>query len=407
MAGTIVAQAIPIAISPVLTRLFSPENFGLFALYFSISQIISVFITGRYENAIILPEKDEEAVNVVALSLAITLLVSGISMVLALFVKYFLPLHLNNPDIINYLFLMPVTVFAMGLSSIFTLWLNRKKQYKNISEGKIARSVFSSFFSVGFGLLTIKAGGLIIADTIGQLFSGIYVFKKSLKTDKDKVSFISRKNILSTARRYKQFPRYNLLSGLLEKGSGHFPVIFLSSFFGSAITGFFSLSQRLIAAPEILISVSVGNVFRQQANVIYLQKGNCKEIFMKLFKLLLVIGIVPFTLLFILAPFLFSFIFGSEWRVAGEYTQILTAMFFLSFVVSPLSNMFFIAEKQKIDLIIQVILFLFVCISFIVGYKIFNHPKVAILLYSAIYSIKYFLEFYLSYQFSKGIQPER
>ena len=402
MAGTIVAQAIPLAISPVLTRLFSPENFGLFALYFSISQIISVFISGRYEMTIILPEKDEDAVNLVALSLAITILVSIICLIAALLLRYFLPIQLSHLTIASYLLLMPITVIAIGTSSIFNFWLNRKEHYKSISEGKIARSLFSSFFSIGFGLTVLKAGGLIIADTIGQMASGIYLFVKSFKYDKEKILHISRQNMIIQAKRYKQFPRFNLLSGFLEKGSGHIPVIFLTSFFGSAVTGFFSLAQRLIAAPEIIIAVSIGNVFRQQANVEYIQKGNCTDIFLKMLRLLLVIAIVPFTLLFVLAPFLFSFIFGPEWKVAGEYTQIMTVMFFLSFVVSPLSSMFLIAEKQRIDLIIQIFLFSFVCISFVAGYKIFNHPKIAILLFSITYCLKYCTEFYLSFQYSKG-----
>jgi len=400
--GTVIAQAIPIIISPVLTRLFTPEDFGLFALFFGISQIISVFVAGRYEMAIILPEKDEDAVNIVALSLAITLLVSIICLVAVLLVRFFIPVQSGNPGIINYLLLMPITVLAIGVTTIFNFWLNRKEHYKSISGGKIARSVFSSFFSIGFGLTVLRAGGLIIADTIGQIASGTFVFLKSLKYDKEKIAQISKQKMLIQAKRYKKFPKFNLLSGLLEKGSGQIPVILLTSFFGPAITGFFSLSQRLIAAPEILISGSIGNVFRQQANIEYLQNGNCYDSFMKLFKLLLIIAVIPFILLFFLAPFLFSFIFGPEWRVAGEYTQIMTVMFFLSFVVSPLSNMFIIAEKQIIDLLIQIILFIFVSVSIIVGYNIFNHPKVAILLYSITYCVKYCIELYLSFLFSKG-----
>jgi O-antigen/teichoic acid export membrane protein len=404
MTGTIIAQAIPLAVSPVLTRLFTPGDFGLFALYFGISQIISVFMTARYEMAIILPEKDEDAVNIVALSIAITILVSLLCLIIILLLRFFIPVQLTNPNILNYMLLMPITILGLGFSTIFSFWLNRKEHYKSISGGKIVRSIFASFFSVGFGLTVLKTGGLIIADTIGQIVSGIYLFLKSLKYDIKLISQVSKQNMLIQAKRYKQFPKYNLLSGFLEKGSGQIPVILLTSFFGSAITGFFSLSQRLIAAPEILISVSIGNVFRQQANIEYLEKGNCVDIFMTLFKLLLKIAIIPFALLFVLAPFLFSFIFGPDWRIAGEYTQIMTIMFFLRFIVSPLSNMFFIAEKQNIDLIIQIILFSFVCLSFFAGYKIFSNPKPAILFYTITYSIKYCIEFYLSYEFSKGLK---
>lgn len=400
--GTVIAQAIPLAISPILTRLFTPEEFGLFALYFSISQIICVFITGRYESAIILPQKDEDAINIVALSILITFLVSFCCLIFILFFNLFFKDIIHNSDIGRYLLLIPATVFSIGIYNTFNLWLNRKQHFKSISEGKISRSVVSSALSVGFGFTVLKAGGLIIADTIGQFMAGIYVLFKSLKYDKEKISSISKHKMIDQARRYVQFPKYNVVSSLFEKGAGQIPVIMLTSFFGGSITGFFSLSQRVIAAPSSLIGVSIKDVFRQQASLEYNEKGDCYDTFINLFKLLLLIAIIPFTILLIFAPFIFSFIFGTEWRVAGEYAQIMTVMFFLSFIVSPLSNMFIIAEKQNIDLIIQIILFAFVCFSFIVGYHLFNHPKVAILLYTIIYSIKYCVEFYLSLKFSKG-----
>jgi O-antigen/teichoic acid export membrane protein len=299
---------------------------------------------------------------------------------------------------------VPVTVFAIGLYTIFNFWLNRKGYYKNISTGKITRSAFSSFFSVGFGLTLLKTGGLIIADTIGQLTAGFFVLIKSLKYDREKISSISKQGMIKQAKRYVHFPKFNIISGLFEKASGQLPVILLSSFFGTAISGLFSLSQRIIAAPGSLIGASVGDVFRQQASVEFQKAGNCRETFLNLLKFLILIAIIPFSILIVFAPLLFSFIFGPEWRVAGEYAQIMILMFFLSFIVSPLSNMFIIAEKQKIDLVIQIFLFSFVSVSFIVGYNIFKHPKAAILFYSITYCIKYCIELYMSFQFSKGIK---
>jgi O-antigen/teichoic acid export membrane protein len=126
MAGTIIAQAIPIAFSPVLTRIFSPENFGLFAVYFSISQLLSVFITGRYEYAIILPEKDEDAINVVALCLSITIIVSLLSLLIFIPFRFVIADLLNMHEIGNYLVLMPLTVFAIGVYTTINIWFNRK-----------------------------------------------------------------------------------------------------------------------------------------------------------------------------------------------------------------------------------------------------------------------------------------
>lgn len=402
MTGTAIAQAIVLAVSPVLTRLFTPENFGLFALYFSISQLISVFLTARYEYAILLPEKDEDALNIVALCLAITILVSLLTAVFILPFRNLIGDLVKNEQLSPFLWFMPLTVLFIGFYSTINLWFNRKSKFRNISIGKIIRSSFSSFFSIGFGLTVFKAAGLIISDTIGQMTAAIYVFSRFSKDEKNNLSHISISSMKKQAKRYIHFPRYSILSGFLEKGSGQVPIILLTAFFSSSVTGFFSWSQRVIAAPEGLISGSIGDVFRQQASLEFQQNGNCRKTFLKLFKMLVTISFIPFVILAFYAPDIFAFIFGEEWRMAGNYSQIMTVMFFLSFVTSPLSNMFIIAEKQKIDMFIQILLFIFICISFLAGYKIFNNPGSAILLYTITYSIKYCIEFCLSYKFSKG-----
>ena len=111
---------------------------------------------------------------------------------------------------------------------------------------------------------------------------------------------------------------------------------------------------------------------------------------------------LPFTILLLFSPLLFEFIFGKEWRIAGEYAQIMTPMFFLQFFVSPLSNMFYVAEKQKIDLIIQCFLFLGLCSGLAIGFYGFNSTYVAIVLFTTIYCIKYFVELFLAYKYSLG-----
>ena len=354
--------------------------------------------------AIMLPEKDEDAINVVAVSVIITLVISIISLILIFPFRNSLAILLKSPEIAHYLLFIPVTVFAIGLYTIFNLWLNRKAHFKSISAGKITRSAFSSFFSIGFGLTLFKTGGLILADTIGQLVSGIYVMIRFLKYDRHKIRFISKESMIKQSGRYKHFPKFNILSGLLEKSSGQLPVIMLTTFFGAATVGFISFAQRIIGIPGSLIGASAGDVFRQQAILEFQKNGNCRDTFLDLLKLLIRVAIIPFLIIFFFSPFLFAFIFGPEWRIAGEYARIMTFMFFLSFIVGPLSNMFIIAEKQKIDLIVQVFLFSFLLLSILAGYNFFHDPKAVIVLYSITYCIKYFIELYLSYQFSKGFK---
>jgi O-antigen/teichoic acid export membrane protein len=401
MGGTVISQAIPFLISPILTRLYSPEEFGLFGLYFSIIMIFSVFITGRYEMAVILPEKDEDAINVVGLSILITIVVSLFSLILiGLFHNQF-TYWLNNEKIKNLLYIIPVSMCFIGLYQSFNYWSNRKEQYKRLAISRVARSVNTSALSVFLGFSS-KSGGLVVGDTVGQGIATGFLCWRVWKKDKGLLKIISKEGIIFQAKRYKQFPKFNVLSGLLEKSSGQMPVLLLSSFFGASVVGFFSFSQRVISAPGAIIAKAIGDVFRQKANVEYLKSGNCEKSFLTTFKKLLLIAIIPFTFFGIFAPEIFSFIFSSEWKIAGEYAQIMTIMFFLQFVVSPLSNMFLVAEKQHIDLYIQIFLFIAILGSMMAGHNIFNQPKACILFFTISYSLKYCIELYLSFQFSKG-----
>lgn len=402
MAGTLFAQLLPFLISPVLTRLFTPEQFGEFGLYFSITMICSVFITARYEMAIMLPKEEHEAENLVGLSFIITFAISLILLILILLFKQPIALLFKTPAIENWLLLIPVSMFSIGFYQALNYWNNRNEKYKSLAFSRVARSVGTSFWSIVFGFGWLKKGGLIIGDTLGQLFSMFFLFFRTKKDYPNFLKSVNKAEMKKQAVRYKQFPIYNVSSGMFEKLSGHSPVMYLANFFGETITGYFSFSLRIISAPSAIVARAFGDVFRQKATKIYHEQGNCKKLFEKTFFQLLLLSLVPFTLFYFVAPDLFAFVFGEKWYRAGEFAQVLTPMFFLQFLVSPLSNMFLVAEKQNIDFFMQVFLFVLVSCSFLYGYKYFNNPETCLLLFTFAYSLKYLVELVLSYQFSLG-----
>ena len=402
MTGTFLSQLIPFLISPILTRIFSPEEFGIFGLYFSISMILSVIITSRYEMAVMLPKSDIDSFNLVGLSLLITTFISIILFFMVLIFKHPVSVLVKSPSLENWFFVLPVTMFSIGLFQTLNYWNNRKEKYKILASSRVFRSAGTGVVSIALGYSFLKQGGLIIGDAIGQLLSGFFLLVNTWENDKYLFKEISKIKMIEQAKRYSQFPKYNVPSGLLEKMSGQAPVLMLSAFFGETITGFFSFSQRIISAPSAIIARAIGDVFRQKANVEFLEKGNCSGIFIKTFQLLFGIGIVPFTAFYFFAPEIFGVVFGKEWIIAGEYSKIMTIMFFLQFVVSPLSSMFLVAEKQHIDMWIQIVLLAGVISSFACGYTIFNKPEICILLFTFVYSVKYIIELFLSYRFSKG-----
>ncbi len=400
--GTITAQALPVIASPILTRVFSPDDFGLFGLYFSIVVILTVPITGRYEMAIILPEKDEDAINVLGLSI-LTTTISSILLFIISFVFYDqIQSMIDNEAIGNWIYLFSASTLLIGLYQSLNYWFNRKSKYKALSISRVTRSFNTSSFSIIIGIFGTKSGGLILGDLIGQAAATLFLAIRFLKNYKDKITQINLSKMKEMAKRYNKFPKYNVFAGLLEKGSGQMPVLLLTAFFGITTVGFFTLSQRIISAPGAIIARAFGDVFRQKASEQFAKNGECHNLFKSMFKKLLIIAIIPFTILFFIAPWAFQFVFGEEWLIAGEYTQIMTVMFFLQFVVSPLSNMFLVAEKQRMDLILQIYLFSSLFICFFVGYKVFGEVETCLKLFTAAYSIKYIIELYLSYRFSLG-----
>lgn len=127
MTGTTIAQAIPIAISPILTRIYTPEDFGVFALFLAIVGFFSVIASGRYEQAILIPKKDEDAINIFALGFIIICSISLFLLIIILIFNNNITALLNNETISIWLYFIPLTVFFIGLFNLLVLFNNRKK----------------------------------------------------------------------------------------------------------------------------------------------------------------------------------------------------------------------------------------------------------------------------------------
>lgn len=401
MTGTSIAQAIPMAIAPILTRLYTPKDFGVFALYSAIVMISGTIATGRYELAITLPVEDEDAAHLVTLSLLISLSVSILLLIIVILFNNPLSVILGNPEIKPWLYLAPVSVFLTGAYQSLNYWLNRHKRFKGLAFTRIVQSSVSSAGQIGIGASISGSSGLILGSIFGQLAS-VISFIVSTKTGLAvSMKSSSMAGVRKQAKRYKRFPMLQAPATLIEASSAQLPVMFLGIFFNSAIVGFFSLSQRVVKMPMNIVGSSIGDVFRQRASRDYNEHGDSRAIFIATLKKLLLIS-TPFFLVFIfLAPDLFSFVFGENWRLAGEYAQIMTPLFWFSFVVSPLSVMFIIAEKQNLDLLIQMLLVCSSISALAAGHYFFSSPKFSIAAFTLVYTVKYIMELYLSYKFCK------
>ncbi len=401
MTGTTIAQAIPIAISPILTRLYTPDDFGVLALFVAITSIFGTIANGKYELAIMLPKKDEDAINIFALGFIIVSLLSlFLLFAVVVFHDNILKL-LNNTSISIWLYLIPLSVFFIGLYNLLNYFNNRKKQYKDLAKATIIKSIITAIVQLSIGFIKGGVVGLISGQLSSQLFANITLVKNITK-DKILISKISKVKIIVLAKKYKDFPKFTMWAGLLNSSSTHLANILIASIFNIKTLGFYSLSQRLLGMPSSLIGGSIGQVFFQQATKEKQLTGHSVNTFKSTLKKLVVMGIPFFTILFFIVEDLFAFIFGEEWRVSGEYAKILMPFFMMNFISSPLAISMSIFEKQKKALLINMILII-TSLSILSIVKIYQLDFIIFLtLLSSIMFINYFIFVFYYFKVVKG-----
>jgi len=380
MTGMTIAQAIPIAISPILTRIYTPEDFGVFALFLAITGVFSVVASGRYELALMLPSKEEDAINIFSLGVIIILLLTGILfLVIFLFHSYFMGI-LKNGEIGYWLYFVPVAFFFIGLFNLLSYYNNRQKYYKDIANASIVKSIVLAIVQLTIGFLKAGASGLISGQIISSLFANVKLFKNILK-DKELLSKVRRVKMVALAKKYKDFPKYQAPHAMLNTFSSYIPVYLFTPFFGLHIVGFYSLSTRIVFAPMMILAGASAKVYNQKVTQLYNEKGDAYGFTVKLLKSLSKKIIVPFFIIVIFAPDIFAFVFGERWREAGVYTQILAPYLLLNILVSVVSFIPSLTLMQKKSLIISIVYIAFLIIAILIGIY-YNSIYIALVLYT-------------------------
>lgn len=359
MTGTTFAQALMILVAPILTRLYSPEDFGVYALYTSIASIFAVFACLSYDFAIVLPEQDADATNVLGLSILACLGMCGLTLILIALFRIQVANFLNAPNLAICLWFIPLSVLGAGHFKAFNYWSTRRKQFKRLAARQITQSTITSATQIGIGVTSyVGPGGLISASIIGQLAA---TGRLAWQIGKDEGEFlkscISFKDLKRMAIRYKKFPLYDSWSGLFNTASTMLPALLLGYFFSPAVVGFYALGQRVLSVPMGVIGGAIAQVFYPRATKAD-RDGELSKVTLDMFERLLAIGFVPLMLITVVAPDLFALVFGERWWTAGQYVRWMSLWLFFQFVSSPLSSVYYVLERQQNLLNFNLVMFL-------------------------------------------------
>jgi lipopolysaccharide exporter len=358
VSGTTLAQLITILTAPIITRLFFPEVFGILNVFSSIIAIISIIICLRYELAIMLPENDTDAADIFVLCLMLALTISAGAGLIILFFGESLINLLKAPELMAFLWLIPIGLLIQGLFAALNYWNTRTKHFGRLSIARISASVTTSAIPISLGYLGYTNAATLIFAYLAGTF--IFAFVLGIQIIPEYGSFfyhnVRLPGILSNLRRYRKFPLIDSWSSFINNLSWQLPSLMLLYFFSATVVGYYSLSNRIIVLPMTLIGSAIGQVFYQRTAELRSDPAKLAKSVELVFHRLAAIGLFPAVVLGIAGPELFSIVFGADWYEAGRYAQILSPWMFVLFISSPISNLFATLERQELALIVNVVI---------------------------------------------------
>lgn len=456
LGGSLAAQALPILAAPLITRLCTPAELGAFSVWFGVVAIAAVAATLRMENAMIIdhgPGRQHICFGVVRWS--------------ATWLALLLTAALAGARLAGWIAMPWSGVLTLGAAAWLTASMQTMLAYaashNAFAPAARARIVAAGGVAgaqlVLLALLSVLAGptlaelpgqptavGALLAGHLLGLAAGLVAAYRLLPAPANRMAarhhappttaaMGTATTTATSARhlphrwqqcwqkllrhrwrallptpvqrrylhRHRAFWHFSLPSNLLNAAVGQLPLLIIGARHGVMAAGLFALTQRVLAAPISLLASSVLEVFKRESVRQYQQHGDCRPAYLHALRVLLALGIVPAVVLLAASPMLFSVAFGPDWRGAGELAQLLAPLFFLNFIASPLSYVFFVAGRQKIELLWQVALFLTTIAAFAAPLTLEQN----VLAYSIAYSLLYLLYLHMSYRYARSRQAAR
>jgi lipopolysaccharide exporter len=380
--GTVFAQSLYFFTTPILSRIYSPENFGHFSVFVSIVSVVMIIATLTYEYAIVLPESDEVAVNLLSLTVLTSILTATVTFILIVggFDRFGQLFNLSGYS--YYLWLLPIGVLGAGLEQSFSLWFTRKNRFKLIASFQVLQSISVTFLMIIIGIIKIGPLGLIGGRVLGRIISLVYLCKNWWKGYGHLINqAVTIKEIKTQSRVYNKFLRYNFGAELINAFSQNIPILFLAYLYDATIVGLYGLAFKIVILPTMIVARSIQQVFYSKANETYRNKDSLQKLLKNTTVGMIKVWIMPFLILMLFGKIIFSVVFGHEWAMAGTYSQIIAPLFFFGVLIQPFVGCLFILELQKVKLYYEILLCISRFMSIYIGYIFWKSATISILLF--------------------------
>jgi O-antigen/teichoic acid export membrane protein len=403
IAGTAASQVIPLLMTPFITRVYSPSDFGILALFMSLVGIFSTIATGTYEQAIVWAKTNNEAKQLAFISISLTSISCVLLSSLIILTQYTDRLH--GIQHIGFLVALPVAIWLNAILNVILQWKNYLKSFKDISLGKTIQSATSSSLQLIFGILHLGWHGLIYGFITGSAFSIMYLLKvNNVIIKKIKAKFLIKiRELKFVAYENQRYPRFMLAGQLCNSLSSNLPVLIIGFLYSTEAAGAYAIAAKVLGAPIMIIGSAIGDVYKREARDLYVSSGNWLPLFKKTFGFLIIGATIIFLPFLFFGPALFRTLFGNDWSEAGEIASILAIMSIFQSVSTPLAPTILLANLQKFDMFWQITRVIFAALSLFIGHYLFDNYFVSIILYAASFSILFLFHLIIQFKAAEGV----
>lgn len=349
--GVALGQAFILLSAPLLSRLYAPSTFGVFAVLTSMESILVVGACFRLEHAIPLPRRDSDGLSVAVCGLLALAVVVSVTSLLLLPLGASIAQWTDTPSLDRYLWLVPVVLAADGVFVLGSYWIVRTRSFADLSMGRVAQGATQACSQLGLGVLSATPTGLMGGVGIGRVLGLALLLRRGWRQLRVAVASLSWSSIRAAFVRYQRFPRIAAPAAVVNSAGLNVPGILIASLYGPLRAGLFLLGTRMVALPITVLGQATAQAYHGHAAALVRESvGTLRGQTRGLVVRLALIGVVPAAAFLIAGPWLFGLVFGQDWTEAGEYVRILSVGFLAQFVVNPVAPALAVVERQDVQL---------------------------------------------------------
>lgn len=396
--GSAGAQALTMLATPVITRLYSPAEFGILGIFTATLAFLAPIATLTYTTAIVLPRSDNEARQLGVISISLACVTSLVTLLVLLSLRHFDIANARDLLTLAFCLLLPAGMLLITAQQIFEQWMIRKKQFSSIAKATSGHSLLTNAAKITAGFYHPVSLALLLAHVLGLFFHALFLaIPRNGRALLEKADDSVKTSLRACCVKYADFPKFRAPQVAINAASQSLPVIILGIFYGPAVAGLYTLSKSIIGVPSALVGKAVGDVFYPRIAESAHNGESISALNRKATLGLLLIGALPFGLVIAFGPTLFAIIFGSEWETSGEYARYLAFWFYTIFATTPSAKVLPVIFEQKFDLYFSIYKLIVRTAAIIIPTVFFQNAMLTVVLLSFL-SMAMNLQFYFMVQ---------